>query len=134
MLYVAYEKLPNGDLKLAEDVETHGDLTTREWHVLCALKYTLLHERIVIGCCDGITALLFKWLDGTKRLVENIEKCLELSDPTHWWHVQVKCQGICNPIHVSRADREDANLAYLDSLAYHLDRNNLLVNPPSDSQ
>ena len=96
MLYMKYEKLQNGNLRLAANVEIHEDLTKKEWqrlkHESDKLKHENLDGRFAICRCDDMTALLFMQRDGTLKLVEKIEKCLELSD-THWWSVRVKCQG-----------------------------------------
>lgn len=126
MLYIRYEILENGNLRLAENVETYGDLTKIEWQIQTTLKHANLHKRFGIGRCDDMTALLFMCPDGTLRLVEKVEKCLELSD-THLWHIRIKCQGISNSFHISRTENEDAQRLYIETLAYHLDKENLLV-------
>ena len=73
-----------------------------------------------------MTALLFMAPDGNLKLVEKVEKYLELSD-THFWHVRVKCQHESDYFHVMRSENEDAQILYLETLAYHLNEEKLLV-------
>ena len=130
VLYIRYEILENGNLKLAENVEKYSDLTKKEWqrlkHESDKLKYENLDERFAICRCDDMTALLFMQRDGTLKLVEKVEKCLELSD-THWWSVRVKCQGVCDFFPVRRAEDEGVLLLYLETLASQLHKKKLLV-------
>ena len=127
MLYMNYEMLQNSDLRLAANVAIHEDLTKKEWQVQTTLKYANLHKRFAICHSENMTALLFMAPDGNLKLVEKVEKCLELSD-THWWHVRVKCQHECDYFHVMHSENEDAQVLYLETLAYHLSKEKLLVN------
>ena len=131
MLYIRYEILENGNLKLAENVEKYSDLTKKEWQVQTTLKHANLHKGFAICRCDDMTALVFMQRDGTLKLVEKIEKCLELSD-THWWSVRVKCQGVCDFFPVRRAEDEGVLLFYLETLASQLHKKKLLVKSERD--
>ena len=126
MSYIRYEIVENGNLKLADNVETYGDLTKKEWHERITLKYANLHKRFAICHSENMTALLFMAPDGNLKLVEKVEKYLELSD-THFWHVRVKCQHESDYFHVMRSENEDAQILYLETLAYHLNEKKLLV-------
>ncbi len=117
-------------VRLGEDVDKLGNLTERKWKFIQWLERVNLKE-FGIGYCDDVCALLFKCHDGIPRLVEHVEKDLDLGqlqrqDYEHMWKIKVKCQNYDIPIDIPCAN-ETACFVYLETLAAQLESENLVI-------
>ena len=129
MSSIRYMKSQGDNLILADNVE-YNDLVVRMWYVRTTLKYANLHEGFEICESDDMSALFFRFSDGTGRLVERIETHLDVPGMAfglnpYPWQVRVKCQGHYESFPVGQAKHDILNL-YLERLALELGKAILL--------
>ena len=129
MYGVRYAKAQDDSLILADNVECN-DLAIRMWYVRTTLKYANLHEGFEIWDSHDVSALFFRFSDGTAWLVERIETHFDAPGMAfginpYPWQVRVKCRGFYESFPVGQAKHDILDL-YLERLALELGKANLL--------
>ena len=129
MYEVRYAKAQDDSLILADNVEYYK-LAIRKWYFRTTLGYANLHEGFEIWDSHDVSALYFRFSDGTAWLVEWIETHFDAPGVAfgmnpYPWQVRVKCKGFYGALPVGQAKHDIMDL-YLERLALELGKANLL--------